>query len=257
MSAFNNIAGELEKQGVALSMIEISSVRSWINRDGERACRSFFSPHELSCMKSMRISKRRLDFLSGRIAGKYAVRRLMDADRYTGLGKEDKDLRFANIDIRRTRTGAPRVFLCNSPGCVRVSITHSPLFAASAVCGMGDYRGIGIDLEKIDHRDESLLAVAFRESEIRAIGERAEKNGGSIDEPVTRFWSMKEAALKSMGIGLNVDLKDIGIVEEAGDGVRLVFENEARKRFSELGAHRIEVKGYTVNNHVLSVAFLH
>ena len=255
MNAFNNIVGELEKQGVALSMIEISSVRSWMDRDGEPACQSLLSQHELSCMKSMRILKRRLDFFSGRIAGKYAVRRLMDADRSAGPVKQD--LWFANIDIRRTRTGAPRLFLCNSPGCVRVSISHSPFFAASAVCGREDYRGIGIDLEKIDHRDESLLAVAFRESEIRAIGERAKKKGWSFDEPVTRYWSMKEAALKSMGIGLNVDLKDIGIVEEAGGGVRFMFENEARKRFSELGAHRIEVKSYTVNDHVLSVACLH
>ncbi len=256
MNAFSNIAVEIEKQGTALSMIEISSVRSWADAEGEPGYCSLLSARELACLNSMKVAKRRMDFLSGRIAGKHAVKRLLAAQNGARFEEETKGLRLADIEIRRTVTGAPRVFINDSPGRLRVSISHSPRFAASAVCNGNEYRGIGVDLEKIEKRDESILAVAFRPSEIAAMRERADKEKTSLDACVTRYWSLKEAALKSMGIGLNVDLKDIEIVEDFSQEVKLAIENEVRERLRELGSSGVEAKSYLFDGHALSVAYL-
>jgi phosphopantetheine--protein transferase-like protein len=256
MNAFSNITREIEKQGTALSMIEISSVRSWADAEGEPGYCSLLSTRELACLNSMRVKKRRLDFLSGRIAGKHAVKRLLAARNGVRPDTGTGELRLSDIEIRRTVTGAPRVFINDSPEMVRVSISHSPRFAVSAVCSGEEYRGIGIDIEKIERRDESILAVAFRMQEIKAMRERADKDGKSLDDCITHYWSLKEAALKSMGIGLNVDLKDIEIVEEPGGGVRLAIENEVRDRLHELRSSGVEAKSYLLDGHVLSVAYL-
>jgi phosphopantetheine--protein transferase-like protein len=256
-SVFSSITSELEKRGIAFSAVDIASVSSWSDGEGERMYHSFLSQSEISCMAAMKIVKRRMDFISGRIAGKRALRRLMDAGGGAHKEKSPGDLGYPGIEIRRTRTGAPRVFFNDTPARVRVSISHSPLFAASAACGGEDYRGIGIDLEIIEPRDESLMNVAFRETEISAMRERAEKKCANIDAEVTRYWSLKEAALKSMGAGLNFDLKDIEIVERGDGAVQLLLENGVKERFERLGSQRIDVTSYPINGHVLSVACLH
>ncbi len=256
MNAFSNIAADIEEQGVALSMIEIASVRSWADAKGEVWYSSLLSPRELTVLNSLKVPKRRLDFLSGRIAGKYAVRRMLNTKNIDGAQAMKEEVRLADIEIRRTVTGAPRVFLNDSPERVRVSISHSPRFAASAVCSGNKYRGIGIDLEKIERREESILLVAFREAEIAAMRARAEKEGGDLDICITRYWSLKEAALKAMGIGLNVDLKDVEVHEEPDGEVRITVEHEVKDRLAELGGRCITAKSYLWDEHALSVAYL-
>ena len=255
MNAFNNIAGDLERKGIVCSMIDIASVRSRMAADGERVYHSFLAPAELSYVKNMKIAKRRADFICGRIAGKRAVKRLIDNDRNGMPVTRERRSESVDIEIRRTRTGAPRVFFNNEPARVRVSISHSPCYAASAACNGEEYRGIGIDLEKIEPRDTSLLAVAFSTNEISAMRERALKSGG-MDMQITRYWSMKEAVLKSMGAGLNIDLKDIEIVEKKDGNKHVILSNEAKNRFDELSSHHVEVKDYVLSDHILSIACL-
>jgi len=250
----NNVIEALEQRGLILAVMEISSIRPLAEKECGQVWRLILSPEEISCLNGMKVMKRRCDFLSGRIAGKRAVRRFMKMKRIPGSDRADPG--FQDIDIRRTGTGAPRVYLNNSPGGMGISISHSPFYAASAVCSGAQYAGIGIDIEKIEPRHESLLHVAFRPSEIRALQRGSRQNPGAPPEQVTRYWSLKEAVLKSMGIGLNVDLKDIEISENDSGAVRVACENEVKERLSRLGNHYIDAASYLVGDHVLSVAML-
>jgi phosphopantetheine--protein transferase-like protein len=249
----NRIIEALERRGIACSIADISSLRPFAEGNGGAFAR-FLSPEEISCLRGMKIAKRRLDFISGRIAGKRAVRRFIQMKRLPGAGASGPG--FREIDIRRTGTGAPRVFLNNVPGHMGISISHSPAFAASAVCADNAYAGIGIDIERIEPRHDSFFEVAFRSSEIRGIKSLSGQDLNMLHELATRYWSLKEAALKSMGIGLNVDLKDIEISEMGPGAVSVACENEAGRRLKELGGRAIRAESHVMGDHVLSVALL-
>ncbi len=256
MSDFNTIAEDIEKLGIAISIVDIASIRPRMEdqKHEELLKQKYLSQNEIAYTGTMRIFKRRCDFISGRIAGKQAVMRFIKAGLYKYVDNSCADIPFADIDIIRTDTGEPRVSLDNTNVGMLISISHSPDFAVSAVCGNDKYRGIGIDIEKIEKRDDSVMDVAFCDEEISRIRDSS-GNCPGIDESFTRYWAAKEAALKSMGIGLNVDLKDLEVVDD-NDAVRIILKNDAQDRIKELGGNRIDIKLFTHNDHVMAVAYM-
>jgi phosphopantetheinyl transferase len=253
VSGLNRVIETLERRGIACWITDISSIRGFAEGEGD-ACVRFLSPGEISCLRSMKIPKRRLDFISGRIAGKRAVRRFIQMKGPSGADGAGPG--FREIDIRRAASGAPRVFLNDAPGRMGISISHSPAFAASAVCADNAYAGIGIDIERIEPRHDSFLEIAFRASEIRCIKSRSEQDPDRLHETATCYWSLKEAVLKSMGIGLNVDLKDIEIGAKTSGAICVKCENEAGRRLKELGGRAVRAESHVVGDHVLSIALL-
>jgi len=156
--------------------------------------------------------RRRRSWLAGRVAAKDAV--------LTWLRRRDGGAIFPQeLRIGNDEAGKPLVIphiSASVPGCLHISITHKDSLAASIV-GLGP---VGIDVDRIEPREENFLAYAFTPSE-RAL----------FDEPqdiaATRFWVAKEAVAKHAGTGLQGRPADFVIEAKSADtlhvrGIRVI-----------------------------------
>ena len=247
----------------SISFIDISSIKKRLDKLGENAYRKFLTEWEDSYVNGIKIPKRKLDFLAGRMAGKRAVRRHLAKSN----GRQAANsFMFHDIEIKRTVTGRPLVFVKdgssnNGSSDFLVSISHTNGVAASLVCNKNDSKGIGIDIEKIEKRDDSLLDVAFTTNEIRRLKQIAMKENGKADskfvEEISRAWSIKEAVLKSMGVGVNIDLKDIEILEMGSFKPIINLKGGAQERYNLLEGEDIQVEAAKIENFMVSIACLY
>jgi phosphopantetheinyl transferase (holo-ACP synthase) len=154
--------------------------------------RGYLCDDEEKAYASLVASKRRRDWLGGRLAAKLALAAELDS---IGVRRP-----LNGIVIGNDLDGVPTWRLLK-PGDVPawpISISHSAGLAAAAV-HTGAAR-LGIDLEKVENRDPAWLEIAFHPDER---GETA------TPEAATRLWTVKEAALKVLGLGLRADLWDV------------------------------------------------
>ena len=205
------------------------------------------TPEEISEAKSKATPKRQKEWLSGRIALKQSVKRLLDME-------GDGDIPATDIRIFQDELGKPFAELAGQSGkkIGSVSLTHSNGVAMAAAAGAGHFVGFGIDVEKVEERSDSWVTDYFDESEIELAGNGLEKwarlNG---------IWSLKEASLKALGVGLRFDLKDVVVSEldECGRA-RLEFRNEAGKAVQRLDFSEVEAWVEKRDNLVVARAFL-
>ncbi len=246
----------------SISFIDISNVKKRLEKKGEYAYNNYLTEWEHSYIEDIKIPKRRMDFISGRMAGKRAVKRHMIKNNGNSIANS---LRFNDIEIKRTVSGRPLVFIKdgssrNGSSDFQISISHTSGVAASLVCNKNDCRGLGIDIEKIENRDNSILDVAFTDDEIIKLKEYNSGNNGSgnlkFDENISRSWSIKEAVLKSLGVGVNIDLKDIEIVDIGSDETRVLLRNGARERYELLEGEDIQVESAKIEKFMVSIACL-
>ena len=83
---------------------------------------------------------------------------------------------------------------------VHFNISHCKTVIA---CAVGD-RPIGIDVENIQMRNDSLLKYAFNEKEIQQIHRAI-----FPELEFTKLWTMKESLFKLYGSGITHEIKDI------------------------------------------------
>lgn len=106
------------------------------------------------------------------------------------------DCRAEKLHFEKGERGKP--FLRNNP-CF-FSVSHSGGFVAVAVAD----EEIGIDIETIKQRRQSVEKRVFNESEIKLIDESAD-----CDEAFYRLWTLKESYLKAIGTGFNSNAREI------------------------------------------------
>ncbi|MDY6935351.1 MAG: 4'-phosphopantetheinyl transferase superfamily protein [Spirochaetota bacterium] len=259
MRDFNNIKNDLREQNVNLSLVDISNTRMRMEKYGNRAYSGLLTDWEHAYVDGMRYPKRKYDFLSGRLAAKRAVKGyLLDYFR-----DSCESLRFNDIEIRRLKTGKPEVSITNNQAGFLISISHSGTLAVSTVSGDANYRGIGVDIERIEKRDESFLNVAFNQSEINRLKvyeqDDISDSISSMDKEVTRSWVIKEAVLKSLGLGLNMDLKDIEILDSNSGRVSISMTNDVKRKYDQLHFDESDlmIESFIINNsYVISIACL-
>lgn len=145
-----------------------------------------------------RMEKRRREWLAGRLAAKA----LLAGDR----GDQ------AAFEIGMDKFGRP------SCGAELVSISHSGGWALAAVKPGSAF--LGADLEKVEPRHPAWYRDYFHPSELPA----------PDPSEATRLWTIKEALLKALGLGLMADPLDI----RTGERVRL--SGKALERYRELGS---------------------
>lgn len=240
----------------SLSLIDISNVKRRLKTRGNAAYRPLLTDWEFSYIDSMKFLKRKSDFLSGRLAGKKAVNRLLTKDRVKG----EEFLSFNNIEIKRTVTGRPLVFINKASTDLLISITHTEGVAASYVCNKKEFKGIGIDIEKIDKRDKSIIDIAFTTDEIAKFENISENSQYErLYEDITKLWSIKEAVLKSLGVGVNIDLKNIEVVNSNSNdnGTEVRLRDEAKKRFELLGGEGIKVESFQIDEYMTAISWLY
>ena len=171
---------------------------------------SFLSPAEIEKYNSFKIPKRKADWLGGR----YAAKTLLAAM----TRREDP----VKIEITYDDYARPRA------AGQTISISHSGGLALAAVKpGVKDF--IGTDIEFIEDRCASWYADYFAPGEL------------SANEPseATKIWTVKEAALKALGLGLKADLRDARF--ESGT---VHFRGAALERYRALGSPAFAVSSF-------------
>lgn len=185
---------------------------AWL-RDRSGTARSAIEARHLSDEEStqadeLRLHKRRLEWLAGRLAIKHSV--CAYQQRHTGMSVRTREIRVSAVR-EGIRAGKPTV---NAP--VEVGLSHSADLAVAA-CGP---RAVGIDLER-SRQVPPLLA------EILSVDHGSPKSPGTGEDPGRRRlgamplslrWACKEAVLKHFGFGLRVDTREVELTRWRSDG---------------------------------------
>ena len=162
----------------------------------------WLSSGEAVLLSRMRVPKRRADWRLGRWTAKRA------AAAYLNLPSAPHGLR--EIEVRPATSGAPELFLANSPAAVSISISHRAGIAACAVAQRGAQ--LGCDLELIEPRDDTFVADYFTREEQELISRVPEEDRPRL---VTLLWSAKESTLKALREGLRLDTRCLAVTFDA------------------------------------------
>lgn len=163
------------------------------------------SPREAAQHAAFRLEKRRTEWLAGRLAAKALLAE--------ATGKEP-----AACEIQPDRLGRP------SCGGILVTISHSGGWAMAAVKPGADF--LGADLEKVEDRHPAWYRDYFHPSELAA----------PQPSEATRLWTIKEAFLKALGLGLMADPLDIRT------GEKVIFTGKVLERYAQLGSPEFELE---------------
>lgn len=185
---------------------------------------SLLSLSERKSCRGLATEKRRVDWLSGRIAAKRALAARMGTS-------------LQEIEILNEPSGRP---YSTHPCAPPFSITHC---ARGGFCAVSAGTGpIGADWETIRSRGSEVLAFYTHESE---------RTPSVVDSPwaQTRLWAIKEAVLKLLGLGLACDPRDVRILPE------LHLYDRARLRWTELGSPPLLLWEKTLSDSIIAVAY--
>jgi 4'-phosphopantetheinyl transferase len=130
-----------------------------------------------------------------RSAGRTGLRILLAA--YIGIDPPE-------VEILRGAHGRPELAPEHD---LRFNLSHT---AGLAVCAIGRGRAIGIDVEAVDRRAPS-AGVIERALAPREAARVLRAGAAARTEAFLRYWTVKEAYAKALGVGLALDLRQIGV----------------------------------------------
>jgi 3-oxoacyl-(acyl-carrier-protein) synthase/phosphopantetheinyl transferase (holo-ACP synthase) len=160
----------------------------------------YLNSKEKEYHKSLFLNKGK-EYLISRIALKDAVRE------YIRKSNEKSDYIFPiEIDIEHDTNGKP--YLCGQQfEGIEISVAHKGINAVA----IASDKPVGIDIEKIEPRNQEFIEIAFTEKELLMLKEK-----GNDPEWITRFWVAKEAYGKMLGLGLQGNPKqyEVESIEE-------------------------------------------
>ncbi len=213
------------------STVEIGTLIPDDESFGRPEILEFLTPDEIAEAKSKPSGKRQKEWLSGRIALKRSVSRLLAMEGKGGAPATD-------IRIFQDDFGKPFAELASQSGTRigALSLTHSNGVAMAAAASVEHFAGFGIDVEKVERRTESWVGDYFDETEITLAGAGLDRWS-----TLNAIWSLKEASLKAIGVGLRYDLKDVIVsnIDSCGRA-RLEFRNQAGEAVNRMGLSEIE-----------------
>ncbi|MCS7010916.1 MAG: 4'-phosphopantetheinyl transferase superfamily protein [Anaerolineales bacterium] len=185
--------------------------------DLESQAGTFLSPREQSIYTTLHFPKRRTDWLLGRWAAKQLAHAL---PLYRALS-------WQAIEILPNPQGAPSLHISGRPAPNTVlSLSHS---YGRVLCAISQTPGLqlGVDLEKIEARPAVFVEDYFTSHERHLI-----QTALLEQQPffITLFWSLKEAMLKALGIGLRQDTRRVEVIQiqqEGGNWKRATVQSDA------------------------------
>jgi len=201
----------------------------------------WLSAIEADHLHKLRFAKRRADWLLGRWTAKNAVAMF--------LGIRREPLTLHSIEIRPDSSGAPKVFLENTPAETAISLSHRSGIGMCAVAPAGV--SLGCDLETIEPHGDAFPADYFTAEE-QALVAGAPTIPDSL-RSLTLVWSAKESALKALGEGLRLDTRSVVL------RLREPFETpvESRQDFSPPSVFRNPSSPQAMNWRPLQVHYGH
>jgi 4'-phosphopantetheinyl transferase len=163
----------------------------------------FLSKSESIKLSGLHFPKRRADWLLGRWAAKALVYSLPAYRQYS----------LDEIEIKNTPEGAPYIQPVGG-GVARecLSISHSDPFALAALSPDPRLR-IGVDLERIEPRSDIFLEDYFTRTELELMFSFPAAQRALL---ANLFWSIKEAMLKAVGVGLRRDTRSVEVYQMDG-----------------------------------------
>ncbi len=167
------------------------------------------SERETAVYAAFRMEKRRAEWLAGRLAAKSLLT--------AASGRRQEE-----CEIGMDRLGRP---CC---GETLVSISHSGGWALAATKPGSAF--LGADMEKVEERHHAWYSDYFHPSELPS----------HDPSEATRLWTIKEAVLKALGLGLMADPLHV----RAGE--RVMLSGKALGRYRELGspAYSVETRAF-------------
>jgi 4'-phosphopantetheinyl transferase len=178
---------------------------------------------EKQLLSTLKVAKRRRDWLLGRWTAKHLVQGYLSET--SGSAPILDEIQIANAE-----DGSPYCLLLGANGRaqrlpISLSISHSHGHAFCALCQETDIEllpinnsrtsnrpppntrwSLGCDIEWIEHREQNFVSDFFTAQEIRDVmGTPVEQR----DCRVTAIWSAKESVLKSLCTGLRIDTRRI------------------------------------------------
>ncbi|PIS47422.1 MAG: hypothetical protein COT17_03535 [Elusimicrobia bacterium CG08_land_8_20_14_0_20_51_18] len=185
---------------------------------------SRLSAAEKNEFEKLKTPKRRDEWLASRLAAKELISEALG-------GTPDGIEVFSDADRKPLARAGGKEFY--------ISLSHRDALCACAI-NRALTPLIGVDVEKIEKRSEAWKKDFFTAGEYGACA-------GS-EEKFTETWTLKEAALKMLGLGLSVDAREAEIA-----GERVKFAGRALERYEKLGSPAIRWKSVRKENYIISV----
>lgn len=218
-----------------MAQVRLDVLQSGLNQAGEKDfCRFYLSEREQHTFSGYTFSKRKLEWLGGRIAAKYAAKNLLFDGNMAGSPLDWQDL-----EVVPNKQGKPAIQSGNQviiEKMPEISISHSGNLAVAMAdaensCGI-DVQMISPTVVKVRERfsspEERSLLKKF--DTLAAVGEEA---------GLTLLWSAKEALRKAIETNPPAGFMELCLTSAAGDlSEGLLFEfiherdKEERKRFA-------------------------
>jgi len=185
--------------------------------------------------EKLKFEKRRLDWLVGRIAAKEAIRQLAKDRMQILLGPLD-------IEIHHDEKRRPVVSLSGGPHDILVSISHTDGIGM-ALASLARDGSPGIDSEQISSREADFGARFLKGEELRYLDRCPVEQK---DQELTRLWSAKETAFKSLGGALEMTSFNVDVPTITKESIALTNPAHATtfRVFSDVEGDR--VRSYTL-----------
>ena len=162
-------------------------------------------PHEILEYRRLKVPKRRDEWLAARVAIKELIRRCCP---------EKMDAGIRQIETIKDTSGVPHVEIAGKVLEGRLSLSHSQ---GRFLCAFDtDGRALGVDLEHIERRLPEFIEDYFTLHEQMKLWIAPEEHAPLI---ATLIWSAKEAVLKALSLGLNLDTRSIEIHFNEGESL--------------------------------------
>ena len=124
-----------------------------------------------------------------------------------------------------------------APGRKKFSLSHGGGLCAIAV----SEREVGLDIEKIVQPFPAEAGAVFTEDEKRWAFESGANCGASADSRAYRLWTMKESAMKAVGLGFFLDPKSFSLVPALSGEAVMVGGKSWRVQSAEAQGYSVSV----------------
>ena len=185
---------------------------------------SWLTESERSRLCSLRSPARRTDWLAGRLAAKQLLRDY-------SLQTQNILLKLNAIEIYNDASDVPafNIHLDSSIVDVNISIAHSHGHGICALSETTKLGYVGIDIEKIRPLSEGVLRKFLSEEEMAQLCHRPISD---LSENAIAYWTIKEAALKSLRTDQSLSLRDLRVFfKESGKSSVFVANRKVQVRY--------------------------
>jgi len=165
----------------------------------------FLAPAEREKLAGLRFPKRRREWLLGRRTAKSLLQ---------GSDAACARLSPQDIAVGNDPGGAP-YFTVSGRGRhpASLSISHRDTLAFCALAPAGSQLSVGADVERVETRSRGFVQDFFTAREVERVWACSPERRDAL---VTLIWSLKEAVLKALRLGLRVDTRRVEVQDVIG-----------------------------------------